>query len=46
MKDGVWPHRTIAMFDFFNEHFGECVIALEYEKYTQSDMDWPPYSPD
>ena len=40
---GAPPHRTAAEFDFLNDHFGDYIIALDYEKHTQSGMDWSSY---
>ncbi|GBM82910.1 hypothetical protein AVEN_230477-1 [Araneus ventricosus] len=44
--DGAHPHRTPAVIYFLREHFNDRIIALDYENHTESDMAWPPYSPD
>ncbi|GBN72554.1 hypothetical protein AVEN_123377-1 [Araneus ventricosus] len=46
MQDGARPHPTEKVFRFFDEYFGNKVIALDYPKFTGTGMDWPPYSPD
>ncbi|GBN58961.1 hypothetical protein AVEN_263603-1 [Araneus ventricosus] len=34
------------MFRFLGEYFGNRVIALDFPKFTGTEKDWPPYSPD
>ncbi|GBO16026.1 hypothetical protein AVEN_216859-1 [Araneus ventricosus] len=46
MQDGARPNRTEKLFRFLDEYFGNRVIALDYPKFTGTEMDWPPYSPD
>ncbi|GBM69984.1 hypothetical protein AVEN_207366-1 [Araneus ventricosus] len=46
MQDGARPHRTTAVFDFQRVHFNDRVNALDYDKHTESGMEWSPYSPD
>ncbi|GBN20573.1 hypothetical protein AVEN_199362-1 [Araneus ventricosus] len=38
--------RTAEVFDFLSEHFDDHVVALDYEMYTQGDMDCHSFSPD
>ncbi|GBN95789.1 hypothetical protein AVEN_79655-1 [Araneus ventricosus] len=42
MQDDARPHRTAEVFDVLSDR----VVALDYEKHTQSGMDWPPFFPD
>ena len=46
MQDGSRPHRTDKVFRFLHEYFGNTVIALDYPKFTNTGIAWPPYSPD
>ncbi|GBM04725.1 hypothetical protein AVEN_44855-1 [Araneus ventricosus] len=46
MQDGARPHRTRSVFDFLSEYFNDRVIALDYDKHTESGMAWPPYPSD
>ncbi|GBN86028.1 hypothetical protein AVEN_208269-1 [Araneus ventricosus] len=46
MQDGARPGRTEKVFRFLDEYFGNIVIALDYPKFIETGMDWPPYSPD
>ncbi|GBN17496.1 hypothetical protein AVEN_204412-1 [Araneus ventricosus] len=46
MQDVAQPHRTEKVFRFLDEYFGKIVIASDYLKFTGTEMDWPPYSPD
>ncbi|GBM12636.1 hypothetical protein AVEN_46129-1 [Araneus ventricosus] len=46
MQDEARQHHTEKVFRFFDEYFGNRVIALDYPKFTGAGMDWPPYSPD
>ncbi|GBL88044.1 hypothetical protein AVEN_133703-1 [Araneus ventricosus] len=46
MQDGARQHRTEKVLRFLDEYFGNRVIALDYPKFTDTGIDWPPYSPD
>ncbi|GBN82707.1 hypothetical protein AVEN_156381-1 [Araneus ventricosus] len=46
MQDGATPHRTNEVFDLFEEHFNERIVALGYPKSKNVGIDWPAYSPD
>ncbi|GBL97589.1 hypothetical protein AVEN_49108-1 [Araneus ventricosus] len=45
IQDGTRPHHIEKVFRFLGEYFGNRVIALDYPKFTGTEMDWPTYSP-
>jgi len=44
-QDRARPNRSRDIF-FFLWQFGNQVIALDFKKYFERDMNWPPYSQD
>lgn len=46
MQDGAPPHRVASVFEVLSENFSERVIALGYPGYSDSGINWPPYSCD
>ena len=46
MQDVARPHRTREVFEVLYEHFWEHVIGLDYPRFADGGLEWPPYSPD
>ena len=46
MQDGARPHRTKKAFELLSQRFRSNIIGLDSEKFTESGIDWPAYSPD
>ena len=38
MQDGARPHRTVKDFRFLHEKFGNTIIALDYPKFTNTEI--------
>jgi hypothetical protein len=46
MQDETRTHHTELIFHLLNEHSGQNVIALDYQKLCGGEIDWPAYLPD